>query len=148
MLKNEISMEKCSELTYLGYVIQEALRWNPPAPASSHYHFTQDVVLGDKNLKVKAYTPLIIMIMNMHRSKAMWQRPYEFIPDRFDNAKPISKTSAGEKRPITAWVPFNGGKRICFGKTFAEFALRVICTMMAQTFDFKFVDEEKHSKVP
>ena len=75
----------------------------------------------------------------------MWQRPEEFIPDRFDNASPLSKTSAGEKRPMTAWVPFNGGKRICFGKTFADIALRVICTMMAQTFDFKFVEEGKYS---
>ena len=131
MLKNELSIETCSDLTYLGCVIQEALRWNPPAPASSHYHFTQDVTLGNQNLKVKAWTPIIIMIMNMHRSKAMWQRPEEFIPDRFDNASPLSKTSAGEKRPMTAWVPFNGGKRICFGKTFADIALRVICTMMA-----------------
>ena len=37
-----------------------------------------------------------------------------------------------------SWVPFNGGKRICFGKTFAEYVLRTICVMMAARFNFEF----------
>ena len=72
MLKDALTLENCQELTYLSYVIQEALRINPPAPSSSHYHFEQDVTLGDNNLKVKAGTPMIILYWELHRSKSQW----------------------------------------------------------------------------
>ena len=42
-------------------------------------------------------------------------------------------------------MPFNGGKRVCFGKTFAELVLKVICTMMALKFDHEWVEKGKYS---
>ena len=45
-----------------------------------------------------------------------------------------------------SFLPFSGGKRICFGKTFAELVLKVICSMMAHRFDFKFQEQDKYSK--
>jgi len=53
-------MDDCNELDYLGQVIQEALRYNPPAPNCSPYHFEKDVQIG--KLKVKAYDPITIAI--------------------------------------------------------------------------------------
>jgi cytochrome P450 len=41
-------------------------------------------------------------------------------------------------------MPFNGGKRVCFGKTFAENVLRMIATMLAQSFDFELVNSDKY----
>ena len=49
-----------------------------------------------------------------------WQKPFEFIPERFDNSNPVSLTPGGKKRNPYSFVPFGGGKRVCFGKTFAE----------------------------
>jgi len=46
-LKKAVTMETCGDLTYLGYVVQEALRTNPPAPSSSPYFFKNDTTLGD-----------------------------------------------------------------------------------------------------
>ena len=45
-----------------------------------------------------------------------------------------------------SFLPFSGGKRICFGKTFAEMVLKVICSMMADRFDFDFAEQGKYSK--
>jgi len=58
----------------------------------------------------------------------------------------LSRTPSGEKRPAFAWLPFNGGKRICFGKTFAEFVLKITVSMMTQRFDMDFVDGSKYGR--
>jgi len=37
-------------------------------------------------------------------------------------------------------VPFSGGKRICFGKTFAEANLKIMLSYFTQYFDVEYVD--------
>lgn len=51
--KEDMNLENCNELTYLGYVIQETLRMNPIAPLSSQYWFEKDTKIGD--IQIKAY---------------------------------------------------------------------------------------------
>ena len=145
ILQNDLTMEVCGDLTYLGYVIQEALRFNPPASNTTAWTFSEDVTLGENNLKVKAGTNCTILIYEVHRNSSQWQRPLEFLPDRFDNFHPLSKTPSGEKRHTFSWMPFNGGKRVCFGKTFAELNLKIICAMMAMTFDYEWVEKGKYT---
>jgi len=89
---------------------------------------------------------MTINIFGLHRNANQWQRPTEFLPDRFDPDCELSKTSDGRKRHPFAWLPFSGGKRICFGKTFAEFVVKMLVTMMTQRFDMSFVDKEKYFK--
>ena len=144
VLKNDLTMEKCNDMTYLGCVIHEALRVNPAVPTTSYYHFEKDTTIG--TLKVKAYDPILISIHPLHHSSKHWQEPSKFNPDRFDQSHPDSKTPDGKKRPQMSWLPFNGGKRICFGKTFAEAALKMIISMMAQRFNFEFVETGKYDK--
>ena len=43
-----------------------------------------------------------------------------------------------------SFIPFIGGKRICFGKTFAEASLKVVVTYLAQYFKMEFVDKAKY----
>lgn len=137
-------MDDCCDLEYLGYVIQESLRVNPPAPHTSAYHFEKDVQIG--KLKVKAYDPITVAIAPMHLSSKLWKEPQRFNPDRFDMSHPDSLTPEGKKRPQASWLPFNGGKRVCFGKTFAESVLRMITTMMSQKFDFEFTETGKYDE--
>lgn len=137
--RRDPTLEECNELTYLGYVIQEALRVNPPAPLCTPYHFKQDTTIG--KLKVKAYDPITISIQPMHQSSKLWKEPWRFNPDRFDLSHPDALTPEGKKRPLCSWLPFNGGKRVCFGKTFAEAVLRMLTTQMSQRFNFEFTGE-------
>ena len=39
MLRQDPTLEACSDLTYLSYVIQEALRYNPPVVFTHSYLF-------------------------------------------------------------------------------------------------------------
>ncbi len=80
----------------------------------------------------------------MHYSSKYWQEPYKFNPNRFDPSHPDSKMPDGKKRPQMTWLPFNGGKRICFGKTFADLMLRITTTMITQKFNLEFVEEGKY----
>lgn len=126
---DSLTYENCADLTYLGYVIQESLRLNPPASGTSMYHFDKDTQLS-KKLRLKAYDFIMVNNLGLHMNANQWQRPFEFQPDRFDISHPLSRTPNGGKRHSFAWAPFSGGKRICFGKTFAENVLKITTTMM------------------
>ena len=141
-ITKDLSLDFCSDLNYLSYVIQEALRLSPVVPLSSPLYFEKDTKIG--NIHVKADTSMYINILGLHMNGKQWQRPDEFLPDRFDPSHPLSRTPSGEKRNTFSWLPFNGGKRICFGKTFAEFVIKIILTMVTQRFDMKFVDSQKY----
>ena len=141
----ELSLENCHDQTVLGYVMQEALRLSPPAVSSSMFSFPVDTQLG-KKLRVKAGENILVSINGLHRNSTQWQRPNEFLPDRFDPTHPLSRKPDGGKRSTYAWAPFNGGKRICFGKTFAEQNMKIMLTVMTQMFDLKFVEDKKYVK--
>ena len=65
-----LTIETVSDLTYLGYVLQEALRLNPVANYSSPYHFPEDTRLG--SLVVKAHEVIFINIMGLHLNANQW----------------------------------------------------------------------------
>ena len=44
-----------------------------------------------------------------------------------------------------SWLPWSAGKRVCFGKTFAESNLKIMLTYFTQHFDFDFVDPDKYA---
>ena len=77
-----------------------------------------------------------------------WQRPFEFLPERFDYTNPFSKTPKGGKRIPSSWSTFSGGKRICFGKTLAEAELKVTLLYLSQNFNFEFVDKKYETQLP
>jgi len=63
-LADSLTLASCSDLTYLGYVIQESLRLNPVAPMTSPYSFEKDTKIG--NLSVKAHEIITINIIGLH----------------------------------------------------------------------------------
>ena len=91
----------------------------------------------------------MMYINGLHYNSKQWQRPNEFLPERFDPSSPLFLTPDGKKRNPFSFFPFSGGRRVCFGKTFAEANLKYISAFLTQYFDFEFVDSEKYkSKYP
>jgi cytochrome P450 len=43
-------------------------------------------------------------------------------------------------------VPFNGGSRLCLGKTQAELNMRTFIIFISQMFDFAFEEKDKYLK--
>ena len=77
----------------------------------------------------------------LHYDQSQWQDPLKFIPERWDSSNPLSLTPSGKKRHPNSFSPWSGGKRVCFGKTFAESTMKIVVTYITQSFDMKLVNE-------
>ena len=104
----------------------EGLRFQPPGGITP-FTFDKDVTLANK-LTVKKGDNVQIVHWALHKNPAEWQRPHEFLPERFDSSNPLFKTPSGKRRNTYSYVPWSAGKRVCFGKTFAESNLKIILT--------------------
>ena len=124
--------------------ISEGLRFQPPGGLTPVV-FEQDVTLGNK-LALKKGDCVRVLHWAIHRNPAEWQRPNEFLPQRWNSNDPLYLTPGGKKRKTMSFIPWNAGKRICFGKTFAESNLKIMLTYITQYFNFEMVDKEKYAE--
>ena len=136
-LKRVCSHDCISDLEYLHCVVNEALRTQPPVPQTSQTRLSQDTKIG--KILIKSDCNIYVNMFGLHMNGKQWQRPKEFLPQRFDPNDPLFLTPDGKKRHPMSLSPFNGGRRICFGKTFAESSTRLASTYFSQYFDFEFV---------
>ena len=67
-LRKVLTMEACGDMTYLGYVMHEALRISPPAPASSPLYFKEDITLG--KYRVKGGDHLLVNFYGLQHSSS------------------------------------------------------------------------------
>ena len=133
-------------MEYLSWVLMEALRIQSPATTTTYLHLTQDATIGGINIRKGDIFQ--INLYAAHFNANYWQKPFDFIPERFDSSNPISLTPSGAKRNPYAWIPFAGGKRVCFGKTFAESTIKLATTYLTQAFNFKLVNKKFETEFP
>ncbi|MEM6493627.1 MAG: cytochrome P450 [Pseudomonadota bacterium] len=91
------------------WVIKEAMRLYPPAPAMGRTAI-RDVELT--HLKLKAGDQLVLAVFPMHRHEDLWERPGAFDPERFSPER-------SKDHHRYQYIPFSGGPRICIGMQFA-----------------------------
>ena len=120
----------------------EALRFEPPVANASPAHLLEDAKVGGYNLKKG--DNIIVNIHALHHNSAEWQMPNKFLPERFDSNHPLFLTPQGKKRSTGSYIPFNGGKRVCFGKTFAEANMKIVATYLTQFFDMDYREKDKY----
>ena len=142
MLK-AFTIETTHDLSYLTMVINEALRFMPPIQSTSNMEFNADTVCGGHQFKKGDV--YVINFRGLHYHADEWQRPNEFLPDRFDPDSPLYLAPSGRKRHPFCYVPFSGGKRVCFGKTSGELNMKFMATYLSQNFNFEFVDKDKYT---
>ena len=119
-----MTFERLFNLEYFKLLFDETLRWNPVTAFSSRGVVTEDTKLG--NIQMKAGDVYHVSILGLHHNPEQWREPEKFVPERFDTSnKHWSLTPSGKKRSPMSYLPFFGGRRICFGKMFAEAAIRV-----------------------
>ena len=72
-----------------------------------------------------------------------WQRPHEFIPERFDpDSEYFSKpNSGGKSRGTYSFIPFTYGSRGCPGRSFAMLEIRVVLAYLLTHVDFSIIQE-------
>uniref|UniRef100_A0A7N0ZTE5 Cytochrome P450 n=1 Tax=Kalanchoe fedtschenkoi TaxID=63787 RepID=A0A7N0ZTE5_KALFE len=109
--KSEIFQTDLDQMEYLKCVIKETLRLH--ATTLAVRRSTEDVNVG--GYKILANANVLINIWAIHRDPAVWERPLEFVPERFLDA---GYTYLGQDQK---YFPFGLGRGICPGIQFAMF---------------------------
>jgi cytochrome P450 family 135 len=105
------------ESAYLEAVVQETLRLRPVISIVLR-RLLEPMEFGGRMLPAGA--SIVPAIHLVHRRADIYERPDEFIPERF-------LESEGGRAPGTyTWIPFGGGVRRCLGGAFAQFEMQVV----------------------
>jgi cytochrome P450 len=119
--------EDLPQLRYTDWVVKESLRLYPPAYGVVRTAL-KDCEIG--GYSVPAGTTLAIFPWTVHRDPRYFERPLEFVPERWDN-------DLAKRLPRCAYFPFGVGPRVCIGNTFATTELVLMVAAIARKFQFK-----------
>jgi cytochrome P450 len=114
---------------FVEQVLQEALRLYPPVWLFSRRALQDDTLGG---CHVPAGTDIFICPYLLHRSEAHWDRPEEFLPERF------APESAAGRHPF-AFLPSSAGPRFCVGAGFAMAEMAMHVATVAARFSLRYV---------
>lgn len=125
---NPIVYGQVNQLTYLNQVINEVLRLYPPIHlgsriAAKDLEFDGKIIPEGKRVLYSIYLT--------HRDPKYWEKPNEFIPERFGENRP-------RPEPYT-YLPFGGGSRNCIGMAFSQVEIKVVLANILRQFDLAFV---------
>lgn len=125
-----VTKSMISQMPYLDAVIKESMRLYPVAPFIVR-KLTTDVTIPaesgkkkDKATSLPASTFACIWIYSLHRNPKLWDRPDEFLPERWIDSELRSKDVGQQEHG--AYMPFAIGPRNCLGQPLAQVILRIL----------------------
>ena len=124
------SLQSMEALPYANCVIREAMRLYPPVWVVSRRTVEADTLAG---YRVPPGTDVFFSPWFLHRHPDYWDRPDEFIPERF--------AQDDDSRPKLVYLPFSAGPHHCIGETLAVFEMLVHLTRFARRFRLRRVDQ-------
>jgi cytochrome P450 len=126
-LGDAIEPDALTRLPYLDAVIDETLRFRPPGDVLRTLRMPW--TFGEWRLAPN--TTININSHLLHFDDQHWDRPFEFVPERFLASPPSPNV----------FVPFGGGSRRCLGATFARYELPIMLGTLLREFEFELLDE-------
>jgi cytochrome P450 family 20 subfamily A len=101
-------MSELKKLKYTRNVLHETLRCYTLAPFAARYDTHRDIEFHDGS-RIPKGMPVVLPLGKVLTDPELWDRPEEFIPERFENPE--------SKRPLL-FSPFGfAGGRICPGRS-------------------------------
>ena len=126
-----------NHLPYTTAVIKEALRLFAPGGCSRAGKRNVNLIDDQGNHCPTEHTMVFTVHTEMHRAPAYWNRPDDFLPERW------LVEPGHELYPMKgAYRAFEIGPRNCMAQGFVMTELRVILTCIVRQFDFKPAYEE------
>uniref|UniRef100_A0A0E0BCP2 Cytochrome P450 n=1 Tax=Oryza glumipatula TaxID=40148 RepID=A0A0E0BCP2_9ORYZ len=134
---HEVSEEDVHDMPYLKAVVLEGLRKHPPAHMLLPHKAAEDMDVG--GYLIPKGTIVNFMVAEMGRDEKEWEKPMEFMPERF-----LRPCGDGERVDITGnkgirMMPFGVGRRICPGLGIAMLHLEYFVANMVREFEWKEV---------
>ncbi|PQQ00447.1 cytochrome P450 71A1 [Prunus yedoensis var. nudiflora] len=118
-----------NEMKYLTCVIKENLRLHPPAPLLLPRETMSDVKLGGFDIPAK--TQVFVNAHAVQRDPKVWDKPDEFMPERFE------ENNVGFVGQDFELIPFGAGRRVCPGLAFGVASAQYVLANMLYWFDWK-----------
>ncbi|PON72327.1 Cytochrome P450, E-class, group I, partial [Parasponia andersonii] len=131
--KPEIDMDDINQMEYLKCVIKETLRLHPPVPFLVPRKTLSSVELGGYN--IPKHTTVYINAWAIQRDPSEWDKPEEFVPERFLN-NPIDFNIAKDFE----YIPFGVGRRGCAGVQFGIVSIEYVIVHLLYWFDWKLLN--------
>ncbi|KAK4264415.1 hypothetical protein QN277_025594 [Acacia crassicarpa] len=136
--KSKVEEDDVKQMKYLECVVKETLRLHPPFAISVPRETTSGVTLG--GYYVPPNTTVFFNLWGIQRDPEFWERPEEFIPERFEHKKVDFV-----KGQDFEFAPFGIGRRGCPGATFGVASLEYVLANLLYWFDWKLPDETGES---
>ncbi|XP_004680679.1 PREDICTED: cytochrome P450 26A1 isoform X2 [Condylura cristata] len=127
---NKLDMEILEQLKYIGCVIKETLRLNPPIPGGFRVALKTFELNG---YQIPKGWNVIYSICDTHEVADIFTNKEEFNPDRFMLPHP-------EDASRFSFIPFGGGLRSCVGKEFAKILLKIFTVELARHCDWRLLN--------
>ncbi|GLJ19650.1 hypothetical protein SUGI_0355900 [Cryptomeria japonica] len=118
------------KLKYLQAIVKETLRLHPASPLMLPHESSEACSVGGYH--VPAGTQLLVNIWAIHRDAAVWDRPMEFIPERFVK----SDKEIDVKGQDFELIPFGSGRRKCPGMPLALIVISHTLGRLLQSFEW------------
>ncbi|XP_021957568.2 cytochrome P450 6a2 [Folsomia candida] len=133
----DFTYDSIHRMTYLDMVINETLRFYPPAPMTNRT-CSQDYLIPGTEMVVKKGDGVIIPIMAIHHDDRHYPEPEKFDPERF---------SPENKRKLNtyAFLAFGQGPRNCIGMRFALTEAKLAIAQLVHNFD---IEPSKRTPIP
>jgi len=126
--RREVTADHVTEMKYLMKVMQETLRLYSIIPCVSRLA-TADVHIKEAdNVKIPKGSNILIPMFLINRDPELWDKPSEFIPDRFEGKGEFFTNSKN------GFFPFGYGSRTCIGNTLAQLESAVFMCHVLLTF--------------
>ncbi|KAF5183184.1 Cytochrome p450 [Thalictrum thalictroides] len=132
--KNKVDEEDIHQMQYLKLVIKESMRLHPAVAINV---LESSMITNIRGFHVPANTRLVINNWSIQRDPKQWERPDEFIPERF-SYNPVDFKGKDYK-----FIPFGAGRRICPGISFAMIVVESAVANLLYWFDWKTLDSEE-----
>ncbi|KAK4264410.1 hypothetical protein QN277_025589 [Acacia crassicarpa] len=127
--KSKVEEDDVRQMKYLECVVKETLRLHPPLALSLPRETRSSVSLGGYYIPPK--TTVLVNLWGIQRDPEFWERPEEFVPERFENNQVDFKGQNFE------FIPFGFGRRGCPGISFGLASLEYVLANLLYWFDWK-----------
>ncbi|CAO2191735.1 unnamed protein product [Urochloa humidicola] len=123
-------------LPYLQAVVKEAMRLHPVAPLLLPHRATEyGVEIG--GYAVPKGCTVIFNAWAIMRDPSAWERPDEFVPERFLGEE---KEKMGFRGKEFTFIPFGSGRRLCPGLPMAKRVVPLVLASLLHAFEWRLPD--------
>lgn len=137
--KSEVDENELKQVNYLNYVIKETLRLHPPLALSVPRESSRSATV--KGYHIPSKTTVIINAWAIARDPKLWDKPNEFIPERFVN-NPIDFRGQDFE-----YIPFGAGRRGCPGISFGIINVESILGNLLYWFGWEMPQNDSNKNI-